>query len=474
MKTKKTKTKTKAKAGKKRIGREARRDDAAYRREAKKHKKSAKDRREFEKLVPSKKKAKVDKKSKGYRLKLQRKLEKAWTRVATPITFLDWVQNVAEDPLRHLHETAKEYLSLGKDVITHIGGRPVDVVVIKQPKPQPYFGMDDVPEEKRPAVDGLIALLRQEFELSPECEVHIYGNYLSAELKKGGSFEYWHVVEISGFTPRGTAEGGSRLGSGWSYMRSAPEHMGLIAAAEEYLGYFFTQPYRPEGWESDIDEKADAEFRLIHQMTAERWTADDEVKRIMDRVDKYVGIARKPNFNADEGVTYRNAVFDDLQGTLRRLRTIDRQAKEADDKIQAGQVGFTADEAEFIRAQMSSAAESDGYTPALQEKVNKLCSDNIAVRFPDWAPVYVFIHERIEQNRLIYVVTADTKPTPEEAVAWINRNSHPDAPQYTSRDGLQINGPFSAVHGTLPHLSNSKARPPETDIPVPEGPVTGV
>jgi hypothetical protein len=49
---------------------------------------------------------------------------------------------------------------------------------------------------------------------------------------------------------------------GGVWMRCDPESAAVILAAEDFLLTFFDKPYRPKGWESDIDEHADAKWKL--------------------------------------------------------------------------------------------------------------------------------------------------------------------------------------------------------------------
>lgn len=67
--------------------------------------------------------------------------------------------------------------------------------------------------------------------------------------------------------------------SGASYMRCDVEASAVILRAEDYLLNYYEQPYRPPGWESDIDEKADAAWRLLHALNGpEGSEADDRAE----------------------------------------------------------------------------------------------------------------------------------------------------------------------------------------------------
>ena len=48
-----------------------------------------------------------------------------------------------------------------------------------------------------------------------------------------------------------------------SYMQCDPKAAGVIFAAERYALLYCTKPFRPEWWSSDIDDRADAEWRLL-------------------------------------------------------------------------------------------------------------------------------------------------------------------------------------------------------------------
>lgn len=127
-----------------------------------------------------------------------------------------------------------------------------------------YRGMEGVLRKKqREAVDGLIALLVEVtgWHGDPQKVINVYGGYtrcLDADAKKPKAFDLYRIGEIA-FVYGPPGEPGS---GGSSYMAGTPDCMGLIAACEKYLEEFHTKPYRPRGWESDIDEKADAEWRL--------------------------------------------------------------------------------------------------------------------------------------------------------------------------------------------------------------------
>jgi hypothetical protein len=106
-------------------------------------------------------------------------------------------------------------------------------------------------EKYTPAVKALQKfILEQEKDCDPklQCRVYCWGS------EKDGI----RVAEISYWLPKGK----NGCGAGSSFMRSTPECGNVILAAEDFLLTFFDKPYRPEGWESDIDEHADAKWKL--------------------------------------------------------------------------------------------------------------------------------------------------------------------------------------------------------------------
>ena len=61
---------------------------------------------------------------------------------------------------------------------------------------------------------------------------------------------------------------------GESAMRCMPESAALILACEQFLLTYGIPAYRPEGWESDIDEHADAVFMLEQMLAGEKPSTD--------------------------------------------------------------------------------------------------------------------------------------------------------------------------------------------------------
>lgn len=55
----------------------------------------------------------------------------------------------------------------------------------------------------------------------------------------------------------------TRTGSiGASWLRAEPNNGSVILAAEDFILTYDIKPYRPRGWESDIDEHVDAVWKL--------------------------------------------------------------------------------------------------------------------------------------------------------------------------------------------------------------------
>lgn len=125
--------------------------------------------------------------------------------------------------------------------------------------------------KQRQAVDGLVALLAEitGWHGEPRKVINVYGRYTrcrDADKPKAKQFDLYRIGEIS-FSYGTPGEPGS---GGSSYMVGTPGAMGLIAACEKYLEEFHTKPFRPEGWAEDLDEKADAEWRI-----RELWGAEE-------------------------------------------------------------------------------------------------------------------------------------------------------------------------------------------------------
>ena len=124
-----------------------------------------------------------------------------------------------------------------------------------------YHGMTGVPPRKRQAIDGLIGMLREVSGCNPERQVSVHGSYVRARPVGGGKpFDVWAIAEIDFWEP--ASDGSGHAGAGESLPACAPGCLEVVAACEQYLHAFFVKPFRPQGWEEDIDEKADAEWLL--------------------------------------------------------------------------------------------------------------------------------------------------------------------------------------------------------------------
>lgn len=99
---------------------------------------------------------------------------------------------------------------------------------------------------EKEAVDFLIESLREITNFRGR--VDIYGYYKQPN--------YWRVNEVS-FSEK--VEGGL---AGGSWQGCIPEHLGILRACEDVLINADLSPYRPEGWDSDIDDRGDAIWRL--------------------------------------------------------------------------------------------------------------------------------------------------------------------------------------------------------------------
>jgi hypothetical protein len=137
--------------------------------------------------------------------------------------------------------------------------KPNDPAVLSPPAR--YRGMAGVYRAAdREAVDGLVALLAEAAALPAGTRVDVYGSLRRAVAidehgrRVGKPFNVWYVAEVDF-----TAAGGR---SGSAVMRCEPAHVGLLAACEDYLAEFHTKPVRPPGRTTDLDDKADAAWRL--------------------------------------------------------------------------------------------------------------------------------------------------------------------------------------------------------------------
>jgi hypothetical protein len=107
---------------------------------------------------------------------------------------------------------------------------------------------DRVPQKWQPAIITLKSLLVKTLYPDVPVTCRIYGDLIAGH-------DLFRLCEIDFASPD--------TGAGCSLMSCEPLCLGILRACEEWLETFFTQPYRPDGWDSDVDEHADAEWRLI-------------------------------------------------------------------------------------------------------------------------------------------------------------------------------------------------------------------
>ena len=90
--------------------------------------------------------------------------------------------------------------------------------------------------------------VKDDFKKVPIVSIHTFKD------KQGGI----RVAEISVWQ-----NGKNGSGGGYSWMRCDATNAGaIILAVEDFILTYGVKPYRPKGWESDIDEHEDAKFKL--------------------------------------------------------------------------------------------------------------------------------------------------------------------------------------------------------------------
>jgi hypothetical protein len=90
--------------------------------------------------------------------------------------------------------------------------------------------------------------VKDDFKKVPIVSIHTFKD------KQGGI----RVAEISVWQ-----NGKNGSGGGYSWMRCDATSAGaIILAVEDFILTYDVKAYRPKGWESDIDEHADAEYKL--------------------------------------------------------------------------------------------------------------------------------------------------------------------------------------------------------------------
>lgn len=110
-------------------------------------------------------------------------------------------------------------------------------------------------DRQKVAIDGLIYLLMQATGHTGEGQkVLLHGRCWRVKKldESGEEFDLYCVAEVNLVTGKG----------GCAIRNSEYGCIGMLKACEDYLHQFYTAPFRPEGWRTDIDSKADAEFWL--------------------------------------------------------------------------------------------------------------------------------------------------------------------------------------------------------------------
>lgn len=98
-------------------------------------------------------------------------------------------------------------------------------------------------------VAALTAFIKKLVDPVAKVSVHTYRDVF------GG----FRIGEISVIVHENTGTG--TMG-GYSWMRSDPDCIAILAAAEDVVLTAGIKAWRPGGWESDIDEHADAKWKL--------------------------------------------------------------------------------------------------------------------------------------------------------------------------------------------------------------------
>jgi hypothetical protein len=120
-------------------------------------------------------------------------------------------------------------------------------------------------DDLRPRLQGLAVFLKS-FYLEPGMEVAVY-TYENGDI--GGV----RVAEISVMQRRPKSVGG------WSIMRGDYDSAGAILAAEIFLETFGEQPFRPQNWESCINDHGASRIRLMKALELSQELQDAEYER---------------------------------------------------------------------------------------------------------------------------------------------------------------------------------------------------
>jgi hypothetical protein len=105
----------------------------------------------------------------------------------------------------------------------------------------------DYPEVYAKAVTSLEEFLYAAFDLQPPFCVSVYA---------------FDCPEVGGFRIVEIAIHGATSGASFMRVNADCGCLALILAAEDYVRMFNVKAYRPDGWDTDIDDFADAKFKL--------------------------------------------------------------------------------------------------------------------------------------------------------------------------------------------------------------------
>lgn len=130
-------------------------------------------------------------------------------------------------------------------------------------KPSIKLGLDlddkRLPQAAQAALAALKTHLHQKLECSPDQQVSVYGSCAT-------DYNLYRLIELSVHTPTG----------GYSFQRSNPDALGLLAACEDFLESFYIEPTRPQGWNEDLDIHADAVHSLDTVIDDHHLIRDDD------------------------------------------------------------------------------------------------------------------------------------------------------------------------------------------------------
>lgn len=100
---------------------------------------------------------------------------------------------------------------------------------------------------------------------SPDTNVQLYAH-------EGNNIGGLRIFEIS-FTIEN---------AGSSYQNSIPDHFNVIHACEQFLETIGEKPFRPEGWESCINDHGEAKCTLLRAMGQEKEAEAEYQKQLVE------------------------------------------------------------------------------------------------------------------------------------------------------------------------------------------------